>query len=59
MKKALPAETNLPFTIVTSGGSSLDDAAFVQVRTAGQGLEVKVVDANGKVRSSTVLGQGK
>jgi predicted phosphodiesterase len=54
-----PAETGLPFTIATSGGSSLADAAFVQVRSTGQGLEVKVVDANGKVRSSTVLGQGK
>ena len=51
----LPVETNLPFPIATSGGSSPDDAAFVQVRTGGRGLEVKVVGTDGQIRFSTTL----
>lgn len=50
-----PADTKLPFTIATSGGSSEKDAALVQVRTSAQGLEVKVVDVNGVVVASAEI----
>ena len=55
----LPQETRLPFVIATSGGPTPSEAAFVQVRTAPSGLEVKVVDVNGQVVSSAVVKQGK
>lgn len=55
----LPPETRLPFVVATSGGPTPSEAAFVQVRTARSGLEVRVVDVDGQVVSSTVIGQGK
>lgn len=48
----LPAETKLPYPIATSGGYLEKDTAFVQVRTGANGMQVQVVDINGKVVKS-------
>ena len=48
-----PPETRLPFVVATSGGPPPSDAAFVQVRTARSGSEVRVVDVAGNASAWT------